>query len=318
MSNTTTAAPPAETGKTPAKAAPSNNPIDRFEAARERCVRLFGSEDRFIEEATHLLAIVNNTPSLLECTPASINGVLINIASTGLSLNPVLKLAYVIPSNTKVKTPGQADRWEMRATVEPSYMGLMKLATDSGAVRNFEVHEVYQGDEFEFDLVAKKPAVHKPYWTVGHARGKLVGVYGFAVLADGSMIPEHMGADELAKIQGKSRNASGSVYADWQGEMARKSLVKRLQKYIPRTEQARGFLEAVELDNAGYDLSRPALSEGENRVKALMDQARAAFAGYAGVDKAEIKKKMADEAGSGRQNAAFWEEVIIHMTGQEP
>lgn len=318
MSETTNAAPPAETGtkKTPAKAA-QQNPIDRFEAARERCVRLFGSEDRFIEEATHLLNIVSNTPSLMECTPASINGVLINLASTGLSLNPVMKLAYVIPRNVKVKTPGAADRWEKRATVEPSYMGLMKLATDSGAVRNFEVHEVYQGDEFEFDLVQKRPTMHKPYWTVGHARGKLVGVYGFAVLADGTMIPEHMGADELAKIQSKSDNAGGSVYTEWQGEMARKSLVKRLQKYIPRTEQARGFLEAVELDNAGIDLSRPALSEGEGRVKELMDRARAAFANYKGADKADLKKKMADEAVSGRQNAAFWEEVLFMLTGQE-
>src|SRR5690606_9971949 len=156
------------------------------------------------------------------------------------------------------------ERWEMRATVEPSYMGLMKLATDSGAVRNFEVHEVYQGDEFEFDLVEKRPRVHKPYWTVGHARGKLVGVFGFAVLADGTLSTDHIGAPELSKIQSQSRITSASVYTDWQGGMARKSLVKRLQKYIPRTVQARRFLEAVDLDNAGYDMARPSLSEGES------------------------------------------------------
>lgn len=316
-----TAVATTEKPKAPAKREAAANPIDYFEASRERCVRLFGGEQRFVEEATHLLNMVHATPSLKECTGASIQQVLVSVASTGLSLNPVLKLAYVIPRNIKVKTPGQPDRWEKRASVEPSYMGLMKLATDSGAVRNFEVHEVYQGDDFEFDIVEKRPRVHKPYWTVGHSRGKLIGVYGFAVLADGTMIPEHMGADELAKIQSKSDNAGGSVYTDWQGEMARKSLVKRLQKYIPRTEKAQGFLEAVELDNQGYDLSRPsgpaAIKPAEDEVAALKQKALEAFKAYKGADKATIKAKMTEEATSGRQNPVFWREVLFMLTGQE-
>jgi phage RecT family recombinase len=303
------------------KPAKQANPVDYFEPSRERCVRLFASEDKFIEEATHLLQLIQANPSLKECTGNSIQGVLISIASTGLSLNPVMKLAYVIPRNIKVKTPGQPDRWEKRAAVEPSYMGLMKLATDSGAVRNFEVHEVYAGDEFEFDIVEKRPRVHKPYWTVGHSRGKLIGVYGFAVLADGTMIPEHMGADELAKIRSKSDNASGSVYNDWEGEMARKSLVKRLQKYIPRTEKSERFLQAVELDNASYDLDRPtgasALKPAEESVAQLQAKVREAIKAYTGADKAELKKKAADEAVSGRQNPAFWSELLFMLTGTE-
>lgn len=304
----------------PARQAPAANPIEYFEQSRERCVKLFGSEQKFIEEATHLLNLAHANPALKECTPNSIQQVLVSVASTGLSLNPVHKLAYVIPRNVKIKTPGKPDVWEKRASVEPSYMGLMKLATDSGAVRNFEVHEVYQGDEFEFDIVEKRPRVHKPYWTVGHARGKMIGVYGFAVLSDGTMIPEHMGADELAKIQAKSDNAGGSVYSDWQGEMARKSLVKRLQKYIPRTEKAQGFLEAVELDNQGYDLNRSSAASGsranEEEVEVLKAQVREALKAYTGADKAMLKKKAADEAVSGRQNAEFWRELLFVLTGQ--
>ena len=305
------ATPPKEAAQVP-QVAPS--PLDRFDAARDRCVKMFGSEVRFMEEATFLLAAVNNTPALQECTPASINGVLLSIASTGLSLNPVLRLCYVIPRNIKVKTAG-GEKWEKRAQVEPSYMGLMKLATDSGAVRSFEVHEVWGGDDFEFDLVNKRPVRHKPYWTIGQQRGKLIGVYGFATLADGSVIPEHMGADELAKIQSKSDNRGGAIFTDWQGEMARKSLVKRLQKYLPRTEQAVKFLEAVELDNQGIDLARPsdpgaALAQ---RVDELRSRARELFKTYKGDDKGDLKKKAADEALSGKQNPEFWEELILML-----
>jgi recombination protein RecT len=312
--------PASEVAATP-KAAPSApaapSPLDRFEQARERCVKLFGSEERFIEEATHLLAMAHNVPALQECTPNSINGVLLSVASTGLSLNPVLKLCYVIPRNVKVKTK-TGDAWEKRAMVEPSYMGLMKLATDSGAVRNFEVHEVYQGDEFVFDLVQKAPTVHRPYWTLGRQRGKLIGVYGFAVLADGTRIPEHMGADELAKIQSKSDNKAGSVYSDWAGEMARKSLVKRLQKYVPRTEKAQQFYEAVDLDNKGYELAPAAtgLNDVEQQVEMLKARARELFGTYKGTDKATLRKKAADEAMSGRQNVEFWEDLILMMEGQ--
>ena len=305
----TSPAPPVEQKTQVAK----TNPIERFDAVRERCVEFFGTEARFLQEATFLLALVNNTPAIQACTPASITGVLLNIASTGLSLNPVLKLVYVIPRNVKVKT-ASGEVWEKRASVEPSYMGLMKLATDTGAVRNFEVHEVYKGDEFDFDIVEKRPRVHKPYWTLGRERGPIIGVYGYALLADGTVIPEHMGADELKKIQGKSDNASGSVYTDWQGEMARKSLLKRLQKYIPRTEKSERFLQAVELDNEGYDLSRqlPAagVPEAVQEQNNLKDEVRELLKEYQGGDKAEIKRICAEQASSGKVEPEFWRGIL--------
>ena len=97
--------------------------------------------------------------------------------------------------------------------------------------------------------------------------------------------------------------------------MARKSLVKRLQKYLPRTEQAVKFLEAVELDNQGIDLARPsdpgaALAQ---RVDELRSRARELFKTYKGDDKGDLKKKAADEALSGRQNPEFWEELILML-----
>ena len=278
---------------------------------------MFGNEERFMQEASFLLAAVNNTPALQECTQNSIVGVLVAVASSGLSLNPVKKEVYLIPRNIKIKTPGQADRWEKRAMPEPSYMGLMKVATDTGAVRSFEVHEVYQGDEFEFDIVAKRPTVHKPYWTRGKERGPIIGVYGMATLADGSIIPEHMGADELRKIRSKSDNASGSVYNDWEGEMARKSLLKRLQKYIPRTPKSEAFLQAVELDNAGFELAAPTgiASGSEDRAKQteIMAEVRALIDDYNGEDKDAMHKEVVEEAKKGRVNIAFWEGIRTRL-----
>jgi recombination protein RecT len=301
----------------PAPPTTNDKALERFRPIEDRCVAMFGSRDRFLQEASFLLAAVNNTPALRECTQQSIVGVLVAVASSGLSLNPVKKEVYLIPRNINIKTPGQADKWEKRAMPEPSYMGLMKVATDTGAVRSFEVHEVYAGDEFEFDIVAKRPTVHKPYWTRGKERGAIIGVYGMATLSDGSIIPEHMGADELRKIRSKSDNASGSVYNDWEGEMARKSLLKRLQKYIPRTPKSEAFLQAVELDNAGFDLAAPTsiASGSEDRAKQteIMAEVRALIDAYQGEEKEAMHREVVEEAKKGRVNLKFWEDIRTRL-----
>lgn len=294
--------------------------IDRFDTVKDRCVKMFGTEERFLQEASFLLGIINDKPELKECTGASIIGVMVKVASCKLSLNSVLNECYVIARNMKVKEPGQPDRWEKRACVTPSYIGLCKLATDTGSVKHFEAQVVYKGDQFEFDLVNKVPTVHKPYWTIGAARGAMIGAYGFATLVDGSIIPEHMGADELAKIRSKSDNAEGAVYKDWEGEMARKALLKRLQKHVPRTDRSEAFLKAIEIDNEGYDLSKPtqaapaALTPDQERQKELMAQVLQAFKIYKGTDKAEINKKLAAEAGTNKLNLKFWEEMLFKLT----
>lgn len=290
------------------------NPLDKFAGIRDRCVKMYGSADRFTEEATFLLGIVANTPTLWGVVPASISGVLLASASTGLSLSPIKKEAYVIPRKVKIKTPGQPDRWESRAIFDPSYIGLMKAATDSGAVRNFESHDVYLGDYLEYDLIAGKPKVHRPYWTMGNQRGQLVGVYGWAVLHDGTIIPDHMGADELEKIQSKSDNKDGAIYQDWKGEMARKSLLKRICKHVPRTERMAGLLEAIDQDNQQFDLSAPkAIDQG---IGPIMAECRTLLDAYTGTDKELYKKRMADEALSGRQDMGFWMDMRDFLSGK--
>lgn len=317
--DTQVAQAPANTG---VQQAPTNSsvqqapdPLERFGSSRERCIRMFGSENRFVEEATFMLAMLANTPALKDCNPSSINGVLLAVANTGLSLSPVKKEVYVIPRSIKIKTPGQADRWEKRAMMEPSYIGLMKVATDSGAVRNFETHDVYMGDHFDFDLMERKPRLHKPYWSLGNTRGKLVGVYGWAVLHDGTIIPDHMGADELDKIRSKSDNKDGSVYTDWAGEMARKSLLKRICKHIPRTEKMGALMEAIDQDNQQFDLAAPEPRKAiDGGVSHLMAECRVLLDNYTGQDKEVLRKKMGEEALTGRMDPAFWSDMKDFLT----
>jgi recombination protein RecT len=302
---------------TPTTTNQTSGALDVFTPVRERCVQLFGTEERFVREATLLLQILHDKPELQAATRQSIVAAMLRIASTGLTVNPVAKECYVITRNTKVRQPDGTDRWEKRLAIEPSYIGLMRLATDTGAVVSFETQVVWQGDQFDFDLSQKKPSVHKPYWVVGNERGELRGVYGFVTLRDGTIQPEQMGADEIDLIKSKSESvksqrkaigegkaAAPTVYDEWLGEMARKALVKRLQKWVPRSQSSLPFLNAIDIDNEGFDLapSREPLAILKRRVIDALER-------YNGLDKDDIREMCQAKAVAGE----FTEEFAFHI-----
>jgi phage RecT family recombinase len=80
-----------------------------------------------------------NNATLQKCDPISILESVVNIARTSLSLNPALRLAYLIPRKGK-------------CTLEISYMGMIKLLRDSGAIQHIEAFIVFEDEEFEYNI----------------------------------------------------------------------------------------------------------------------------------------------------------------------
>ncbi len=75
-------------------------------------------------EAMFAMQIINKNSYLMgiaNSNPASLRDAVINIASIGLSLNPATKYAYLVPR-------------EKAACLDISYIGLIKLATDTGSI----------------------------------------------------------------------------------------------------------------------------------------------------------------------------------------
>ena len=69
--------------------------------------------------------------------PASVRNAVINVAATGLSLNPALKFAYLVPRDNEV-------------CLDISYMGLIKIATDTGSILWAKAEIVYEKDIFTY------------------------------------------------------------------------------------------------------------------------------------------------------------------------
>lgn len=222
---------------------------DFYNGIQERFVELI-DEKTFAKEVSFAVQHANKSPKLQECDRNSVLAAVMNVAQVGLTLNPVNQEAYLIP------------RWSkngMQCVLEPSYQGLVKLVTDTGSVKNVTCFAVYEGDDFEVSLGTSMKIDHKPKFKKD---AKITHVYAIAELPNGSKLPEVMTIEDCYDIRAKSEsykawlknNKISCPWVEWEQEMCRKCCIKRLVKYLPKTEAWEKIREAIALDNEDYEL----------------------------------------------------------------
>jgi len=92
-----------------------------------------------------VLIAVAGSPDLMACTPASIYRSALRAASLGLSCDPALKQAWLVPYNRKVKAPDGSEKWVKEAQFQPHYKGLYTLAMRTGKYWQINVAPIYEG-----------------------------------------------------------------------------------------------------------------------------------------------------------------------------
>lgn len=204
-------------------------------------------------EISFALQIINKSDVLAKCSQESKQSAVLNIANIGLTLNPALNLAYLVPRYDRASKG-------FVCTLMPSYQGLVKLLTDSGSVTSCEAQVVYKNDEFVYELGTEAKIKHVPHF--GSDRGDIIGVYAIAHLHNGQRQIELMNADDIEKVMEMSESykaykegkARSCVWIDHKPEMCRKTILKRLTKYLPKTERYEQVANAIEADNQDYVL----------------------------------------------------------------
>lgn len=215
----------------------------QFESALPRHMRI----DHFMRCA---LTYIKKNPGVGKCTPVSIAKSLMDAAQLGLAPDGLLGSAYLVPFNNKVKGDG-GEHWEMTCQLIPGYRGLIDLARRSGEILDIQARPVLAGEAFSIDWGRNPPMQHKPDLDANPAENQganVRGVYAIAFFKDGSQHLEYMSRSEIEGIQRRSK-ANGKGFSPWQTdwvEMARKTVVKRLAKYLPLSPE---LARAIELDN---------------------------------------------------------------------
>lgn len=191
------------------------------------------------------------TPALAECDVPSLVGAIGQCAQMGLEPNTVLGHAYLVPFNVKRKDTRGNERWVKSVQVVIGYKGLIDLARRSGQIVSIAAHEVCEADHFELVYGLDEKLNHTP--AMGD-RGNVVGFYAVAKLTGGGHAFEFMSLHQVREIA-KATQSKGA-YGPWKDhfiEMGRKTVIRRLAKYLPLSVE---FQTAAALDGmaeAGKD-----------------------------------------------------------------
>ena len=188
--------------------------------------------DRFVRT---IVTAVQMQPELLEtdrrtlissCMKAAQDGLMLDGREAGLSV--------------------YNDRQKGGKTVAylPMVGGIMKKIRQSGEISSIRAHVVYQGDEFDFELGDNERIHHKP--NLG-TPGNPIAVYAIAKFKDGDIQREVMSLAQVEKIRTKATGIGKACWASQWGEMAKKTVIRRLAKRLPCSNDLDRVLDS---DNA--------------------------------------------------------------------
>ena len=198
--------------------------------------------DRFKRVA---LTAINKNPDLLKAEPRALMGAFTLAAQDGL-----------LPDGREgaIVMFGATPQWM------PMVYGIIKKMRNSGELASISAHAVYQKDRFKYVLGDDERIEHEP--TLSEDRGPMVAVYATAKLKDGTVQREVMLRADVEKVRSASRTKNGGPWKDWYEEMARKTVVRRLAKYLPMSTEVEQVLRR---DDALYAIGNgsSALPTGE-------------------------------------------------------
>lgn len=211
-----------------------------FESMKDKMAEVLPKHltpERLVKTA---LIALNKTPQLHECTRGTLAQSLMTAAELGLDVSGTLGSAYLIPfRNTKTG--------KLECQLIVGYRGMIDLARRSGNISTIEAHCVCENDTFSVRLGTDSGIEHVPNFNGD--RGKMVAVYAVAKLVDGGMQFDVMTRADVEKIRQKSKGKNLAPWVDYFDEMAKKTVVRRLFKYLPssvETDAALAHLAEVE------------------------------------------------------------------------
>lgn len=177
------------------------------------------------KEMGYALQLIRGNELLQKCTPESIKDAVLNVARTGITLNPILKLAYLVPRKGK-------------CVLDFDYKGLIKVLKDQGAVKDIRGYIVYEDEEFiesTNPIQGHHHVISRAETEADQQKRKVKGVYSVAVLPDNTVITtELMPYWQVLKVEKTSQSASStySPWKNWRESMIIKTKIRSDFKFL--------------------------------------------------------------------------------------
>jgi len=194
-----------------------------------------------------LLTAVRKNPKLAACSQESLFGAAFDLARLGLEADG--RHAHIVPYGTT-------------ATLIVDYKGLVALAYRSGKIKRIHAEAVRLGDFF---TVENGEVTHRVRYD--RERGEIFAFYALAELTSGGVLSEVMTSQEVDAIRQRSRGGDSGPWKTDPEEMGKKTVFRRLAKWLPLSEEFRDAteadgdnlpplkkIEAVEIKTAAFEM----------------------------------------------------------------
>ena len=228
---------------------------DAFRAAIAEALPEHMTADRFLRIA---ITAMTRTPLLQECEQSSLLNCLLSLSQYGLE--PDGRRAHLIPfRNNK--------RGVVECQLIIDWKGLAELIMRSGLVSNIHADIICENDQFDYDKGEIKR--HVIDWK--KPRGKPYAVYALCRMKDGTEKCDVMTMEEVAAIRSRSRAGSSGPWVTDFAEMSKKSVFRRLSKWLPLSPEIRSATEADDDQYEHHETKAQAIQSGMSKSDSLAD-----------------------------------------------
>lgn len=202
-----------------------------------------------------VLNTVMSNPDFLKCDRKSLFAAASKCAADGLF--PDNREATMIPYGNTVQ-------------YQPMIGGIYKKIRNSGEIAILCADLVYPGDFFDYGTSSEKGRYleHKPKLGEPREVKDVTAVFALAKTKDGYVDFEPMTKQEVEFVRSKSKAPNSPAWREWWGEMAKKTVIKRLSKRLPMSEVQNLIDHDNEEDDVTTNYTKSKVDELSNKLEA--------------------------------------------------
>lgn len=203
-----------------------------------------------------LMTEMRRNPELNKCTIQSVLCSIMHASQLGLEIGSLLGQGYLVPYNRCIDK--RSNRYAKECQFIIGYRGMIELSRRSGDITSLIAHAIFENDFFEFQYGLNEKLNHVPVQT---NRGNFIGAYAYATIKGGGHAFGVMFKDEIEMIRKFSKTANSGPWVNHYEEMGKKTVVRRLFKFLPISAEIYENVVREELQEIN-DSQLPYLEDG--------------------------------------------------------
>lgn len=232
------------------------------------------SADKFMRV---VMTAIAQSPDLRAADRQSLLTACVKCATDGLVPDGREAALVIFNSKVKAKEIGPngreitVERWVKKVQYMPMVRGIQKLVRNSGELLSLGTNVVHEQDVFRYWIDdAGEHLTFEPNMKVAD-RGKPLCAYAIAKTKDGGVYVEVMSLGQIEQVRSVSKAKDDGPWTAWWGEMARKTVVRRLSKRLPMSTDLE---QVIQRDDELYELNNQrratGAASGRDAAKALL------------------------------------------------